>query len=220
MSRGGDTVPAALEIAIKADLHPVRRLTSPGRRALWIVPIAAVTLLAAPGVLSLRVDAGALGWALTWGASVTQVVAAVVLIGLAFRHALPGRSLPGAWLVLAWGLVLGFAVATTLRTWAVSPTTIRQASPIVIGEICFTGTMALALPLLIAGAALVSRGLNVRPWSSGALYGLGAGLGADAGWRLFCHFSDPAHVLPTHTGAVLATALLGMATVRRFRRRR
>jgi hypothetical protein len=98
----------------------------------------------------------------------------------------------------------------TLRTWNVSPTTIGRFSPFIVGEICFTGTLVSALPLLVAAAVLAGRAFSVRPWSSGALYGLGAGLGADAGWRLFCQFSDPAHVFPTHTGAVLAVAVLGM----------
>jgi hypothetical protein len=81
-----------------------------------------------------------------------------------------------------------------------------------VGRICFVGTVVSALPLLAAAAVLASRALIVRPWSSGALYGLGAGLGADAGWRLFCHYSDPVHVLFTHTGGVLATMALGVGT--------
>jgi hypothetical protein len=34
---------------------------------------------------------------------------------------------------------------------------------------------------------------------------------ADAGWRLFCHFSDPAHVIGAHVLAVGATCLIGVA---------
>jgi hypothetical protein len=78
-----------------------------------------------------------------------------------------------------------------------------------VGRVCFVGTVVSAVPLLAAAAVLTSRALVVRPWSSGALYGLGAGLGADAGWRLFCHYSDPMHVLSTHTGGVLAATLIG-----------
>jgi hypothetical protein len=80
-----------------------------------------------------------------------------------------------------------------------------------VGRICFVGTVVSALPLLGAAAVLAARALIVRPWSSGALYGLGAGLGADAGWRLFCHYSDPMHVFAAHTGGVLATTLIGVA---------
>lgn len=203
-------VPASLEAAIKADLRPVRRLPSPAHRVLWVAPLALFTLFAASRVFDFRGDAPVLGWPLTWGASLVQTLAAVALIALALRHAIPGRSLRSSIVVLAIGTVIGLSVVVTLRTWNVSPTTIANLSPIVVGEICFTGTLVSALPLLVAAAVLAARAFSVRPWSAGALYGLGAGLGADAGWRLFCHFSDPAHVFPTHTGAVLVVALAGM----------
>jgi hypothetical protein len=32
---------------------------------------------------------------------------------------------------------------------------------------------------------------------------------ADAGWRLFCHFSEPSHVLSAHLGGVVIAALAG-----------
>jgi hypothetical protein len=45
----------------------------------------------------------------------------------------------------------------------------------------------------------------------GALVGLGAGLVTDAGWRTFCHVSDPWHVLSAHLAAVLALCGTGAA---------
>jgi hypothetical protein len=205
-----DRVPPHLASAIKADLRPVRRLSRPTMRVLWLTPLAAFTLIAASRIFSLRADAPVLGWGLTWGTSALQTVIAIMLIALALRDAVPGRSLRTGVVMLAVGLVGGLSAVVTLRTWSVSPTTIETLSPVVVGEICFTGTLVAALPLLVASAVLAHRAFSVRPWSSGALYGLGAGLGADAGWRLFCHFSDPAHVFPTHTGAVVAVVVLGM----------
>jgi hypothetical protein len=42
---------------------------------------------------------------------------------------------------------------------------------------------------------------------------------ADAGWRIFCHFSEPAHVLSAHLAAVLASSVIGsLASVRLGRR--
>ena len=58
---------------------------------------------------------------------------------------------------------------------------------------------------------LAARAYPTRPALAGALLGLGAGLMADAGWRLFCHFSEPAHVLSAHLGAVVIATLLGSA---------
>lgn len=209
-----DKVPAPLEAAIREDLRPVCRLAPPARRVLWLTPLAVFTLVAASRVFSLREDAAILGWGLTWGTSVLQAVVAMALIALALRDAVPGRSLRSGAVMLAVGAVAGLSAVVTLRTWSVSPTTIDVLSPVIVGEICFTGTVIAALPLLVASAVLAHRAFSVRPWSSGALYGLGAGLGADAGWRLFCHFSDPAHVFPTHTGAVLTVVLLGMLVAR------
>lgn len=205
-----ERIPAGLEAAIKADLHPVRRLAPPARRVLWLTPLALMTLVGASRTFSVRGDAPVLGWTLTWGTSIVEMLVALVLVALALRNATPGRSLRGSALMLAMGGVLGLSTIVTLRTWSTSPTTLGPYSPLIIGEICFTGTIVTALPLLVGAAVLASRAFTVRPWSSGALYGLGAGLGADAGWRLFCHYSDPAHVFPTHTGAVLAVAVLGM----------
>jgi hypothetical protein len=34
---------------------------------------------------------------------------------------------------------------------------------------------------------------------------------SDAGWRLYCHFSDPAHVLGAHAFAVVLLAAAGAA---------
>lgn len=45
---------------------------------------------------------------------------------------------------------------------------------------------------------------------AGAVLGLGAGLMADAGWRLFCHFSEPGHVLPAHLGGVVLAMVAGI----------
>jgi hypothetical protein len=205
-----DRVPASLEAVIREDLRPVRRLPSPARRTLLLAPVAVFTLFAASRIFSLREDALVLGWGLTWGTSAVQTMLAMALIALALRDAVPGRSLRTSAVLLTVGLVGGLSAVVTLKTWSISPTTIDVLSPLVVGEICFTGVLVAALPLLVASAVLAHRAFSVRPWSTGALYGLGAGLGADAGWRLFCHFSDPAHVFPTHTGAVLAVVILGM----------
>ena len=205
-----ERVPAAVEQAVKGDLRPVQPLPSPERRALRLAPLAALTLVAASAVFAFRSDAPMLGWVLTWGVSILQVVFALSLIALALRDAVPGRTLGSSSVLATACSVLGFSVAVTLRTWDLSPTMIVSEMVGWVSSVCFMGTVVTAFPLLAASAALAARAFSVRPWSSGALYGLGAGLGADAGWRLFCHFSDPLHVLSTHTGGVLATMAIGV----------
>lgn len=198
----------ALRDAIRADLGPVHPLRSPLKRAMWLLPVAAATLVCAVVVFSFRRDAPTLGWLLTWGGSLGQALLGVWLIVLALRDAVPGRELRLNLLVTCIAIVLGFSAGLTLQTWRVSPIGIRLAWALITTE-CFVGTWLTALPLLFGTVLLVSRAFPTRPWTTGLLAGLGAGATADAGWRLFCHFTTPAHVLLSHTAGMLAAALTG-----------
>ena len=57
--------------------------------------------------------------------------------------------------------------------------------------------------------------LATRPTVAGALYGAGAGLAINAGWRIACPISTPWHALGAHGAAMIATVLLG-ALIGRF----
>ena len=56
-----------------------------------------------------------------------------------------------------------------------------------------------------------ARAWPERPAIAGALYGLGTGVMADGGARLFCWVSAPGHVLAAHGAAIVAVALCGAA---------
>jgi Negative regulator of sigma F len=204
-------VPRSLQEASRANFRPIRRLPSPGHRLVPLVPLALATFLSSVMVFSLRPDASRLGWVITWGASTSQLVFAVALIGLALREAVPGRELSARVIVAIIAILLGFSTGLTVGTWHVSPIGLNTREFTVISVECFLATFITALPLLIAAAVMVWRAFAVRPWTTGVLYGLGAGAGADAGWRLFCHFSQPAHVLVSHTAGMIAAGLLGAA---------
>jgi hypothetical protein len=60
---------------------------------------------------------------------------------------------------------------------------------------------------------LIARGLPMRPALAGALAGMGAGAAVDGGWRLYCEYSNPAHVIASHGGGVVALTLAGVAMV-------
>jgi len=77
------------------------------------------------------------------------------------------------------------------------------------GIVCFRASALGAVPVLIASAVLVARAFPLRPAIAGALYGLGCGLIADAGLRLFCGFSQPQHILLAHGGAMAASVAVG-----------
>ena len=74
---------------------------------------------------------------------------------------------------------------------------------------CFRVSAISAIPALIAAAILAARALPTRPALAGALYGLGCGLVADAGLRLFCEYTVPSHVLFGHGGAIVGAMVFG-----------
>src|SRR4029453_9500609 len=91
----------------------------------------------------------------------------------------------------------------------------------IVGGICFAGSAATALPVVALASILASRAYPTRPLIAGSMIGLGAGLMADAGWRIFCPFSEPAHVLSAHLAAVILSAAIGaLVSLRLWRRSR
>jgi hypothetical protein len=139
----------------------------------------------------------------------------VWLIALSLRDAVPGREVHLRALVTSIAIVLGFSAGLTLQTWRISPIGIGTAWAYV-STLCFVGTWITALPLLAGTVLLVARAFPTRPWSTGLLAGLGAGAAADAGWRLFCHFSQPAHVLLSHTAGMIAAGVAGAVLANAF----
>lgn len=219
MTEGTDAhLPAALRARLAADYAAVRPLPRPFARALMLAPFALLALVAAPSWFEFRVDIERLGWAQAWGWSVVQSIAGIVLVAAALREAIPGR----AWTRVPLGLWLAAPVAlvgvVTFSTYSVSPIGIRNGWALV-GAMCLAGSLATALPGAVMAAVLAARAYPTRPALTGLLGGLGAGLMADAGWRLFCHFSEPAHVLSAHLGGVLAAGLCGALLSQRLHAR-
>jgi hypothetical protein len=209
------SAPAELRERIAADYRPVRALRSPSARVLAVVPLAIVSLLAAPVAFSVRSDAPMLGWFGVWGLSLMQSVAGVFVIGAALRESIPGRDWSRTAIVLWLALPVLAVLGITAASWEASQSLLRSHWWMVAG-LCFAGSAATALPVVALASVLASRAYPMRPAVAGALLGLGAGLIADAGWRIFCHFSEPAHVLAAHLGAVLMSTVIGMMTALRF----
>jgi len=202
--------PDALLEAIARDLRPVRPAALPWRRVVRWVPLAAAIVFVPQLVLGLREDAPSLGPLVSWGLSALEVVVAVWLVWMAAREGVPSRRLPVR--VAIAGLVVAGAVVAglTVVTFAISPTGLPSSlTPWHAGRFCFAGSLSVGAPLVLAGAWLLVRWFAVRPWLAGALAGAGAGLAADAGWRLACPISDPSHVLTGHAAAVVTLALAG-----------
>lgn len=210
-------IPAELRARIAADYSPVRPLPSPLMRAVSVAPFAILALIAAPVFFNVRSDAARLGLTVLWGASLLQTVLGFIVIIAALRESVPGRAWSpmalAAWIVSP----LVVLVAVTLTSWQVSPIPL-QGGWWLVGLICVSGSAATALPIVALASVLAARAYATRPAIAGLLLGAGAGLIADAGWRLFCHFSEPSHVLSAHLGGVALAALAGAALALTLRR--
>ena len=202
------TVPAELRARIAADWGPVKALPSPLLRSLWLTPFAVLALLAAPTYFNVRSDAPQLGWALGWGASLLQVGLGFVVIAAALRESVPGRAWRPAALAAFIVLPVAAVIAVTFASFDASAISLQRGFWLV-SVICLAGSAATALPIVALANVLAARAYPTRPAIVGVLLGLGAGLMADAGWRMFCHFTEPSHVLTAHAGGVLLAALSG-----------
>lgn len=202
------SVPAELRARIHADYAAIRPLPSPWLRALWCAPFAVLALLAAPTYFNVRSDAGQLGWFGSWGASLLQVAVGFALIAAALRESVPGRSWRAG--AIGWWVVtpIALVIAVTFASWEASPVMLQRGWW-TVWAVCLGGSAATALPVAALASVLVARAYPTRPGIAGFLLGLGAGVVADAGWRMFCHFSEPAHVLSAHLGGVAVAAVSG-----------
>lgn len=205
------SAPPELRDAVARDLKPVRPLKPPLVRALALVPFAVAIVIAVPILHFFRSDLAAIGFVRAWGFSIGQAAAGIVIVAAALRDAVPGRALPRTVVaaIVACGLLIPTALLVlTSASFDVGPTAERALAD---GIGCFRASAVAAVPALIAAAFLAARAFPARPSVAGALYGLGGGLIADAGLRLYCEYSQPEHVLLAHGGAIAASIAAGVA---------
>ncbi len=201
---------AGLRDRIALDLKRVKPLRPPMVRALALVPLAAAIVFAVPELHFFRSDMRTLGLMRGWGFSFAQALAGVVIVAAALRESIPGRSLSRA--ALTWTVALGvmvpaMALALTASSFDLGPEPGRGLTE---GIGCFRASTTAAIPALIVAAILAARAFPLRPGVAGALYGLGCGLIADAGLRLYCEYTAPPHVLLAHGGAILGAMVVGV----------
>jgi hypothetical protein len=174
-----------------------------------VLPLAVVSLVAAPLVFDLRADAPQLGWVAGWGASVLQAAIGLLLIVASLRESIPGRQLSAVSVALGLAVPVVLVLTVTLAVWDLSQVGLPRTWWWTVGGLCLAGSAVSALPLVAIGSVLAARAYPVRPVVAGALLGAGAGLIADAGWRMFCHYTEPEHVLSAHLGGVVVAAAIG-----------
>lgn len=211
------SLPAELRARLAADYAAVTPLPSPLARAAWVAPFAALAVLAPPLYFNVRSDADQLGWMMGWGASLFQAGLGFVIIVAALRDSVPGRAWSAAALA-AWMVApVAVLIAVTIVSWQLSLVPLRRDYWF-IGAVCLTSSAATALPVIAIANVLAARAYPTRPSMTGLLAGLGAGLMADGGWRMFCHFTEPSHVLAAHVGGVALAAAAGSILAVRLQR--
>ena len=203
------TAPGKLRDAVARDLRPMRPLPAPSVRALALIPIAAAIVLAVPGFHFFRSDMGAIGFVKAWGFSVGQALAGVMIVAVALRESIPGRGLSRGAILATVSVGLAVPAALLILTASSFDVGPQPGRALDEGIGCFRVSAISAIPALIAAAILAARAYPVRPALAGGLYGLGCGLVADAGLRLFCEYTAPTHVLFAHGGAIVGAMAVG-----------
>ncbi len=218
--------PEALMRAIAQDLRPVRPAPQPLQLALRMAPLALLVSSAILIAIGPRSDSGILGPLLTWGASAAQFVLAIALVWIAAHESRPAGRLPRHIIYFAAIAAMLTVVFVTLLTFSKSPASVilnappqveekLRAFPWIVGLICGVGSTVAGAILVLFFSRVFRSSLATGPMVAGALYGAGAGLAINAGWRIACPFSTPWHALGAHGSAIIATVLVG-ALIGRF----
>src|SRR5579875_384269 len=220
-----DHSPQALEQLMRAiadDLKPVKPSPRPFRLALQTAPIALLISSLVLVSLGVRGDSRILGPLLTWGASAAQFALAIMLIWIAAHEGTPAGRLPRGTVYSALAATFLVVVGITVSTFSVSPvgSTLRFAGAMriplwVMDLVCGVGSTVAGGILVFLFSRLFRNSLAIRPGVAGTLYGAGAGIAINAGWRIACPYSTLRHALGAHGAAIIATVLLG-ALIGRF----
>ena len=213
--------PEALMRAIAQDLTPVRPSPQPLQLALRMVPLALLVSSVILLAIGPRHDLSVLGPLLTWGASAAQFVLAIMFVWIAAHESTPAGRLPRQMVYLAGAAAFLLVVFVALLTFSTSPANepvlrvpprvneMLRVSPWIMGFGCGIGSTLAGGILVLIFSWVFRNSLAIRPTVAGALYGAGAGLAINAGWRIACPISTPWHALGAHGAAIIATVLLG-----------
>jgi hypothetical protein len=219
--------PEALTRVIAQDLRPVRPSPQPLHLALRMAPLALLVASLILLAIGPRHDLKTLGPLLTWGASAAQFVLAIALVWIAAHESMPAGRLPRSMVysaAIAASLVVVFVNLLTYSTSPASEPILRvparvnemlRVRPWIMGFGCGIGSTLAGGILVLLFSWMFRNSLATRPIVAGALYGAGAGLAINAGWRIACPVSTPWHALGAHGAAIIATMMLG-ALIGRF----
>ncbi|MBK8596415.1 MAG: DUF1109 family protein [Holophagales bacterium] len=207
---GAPQLPPELRRLVRDELRPVRPLAPPARRALVLLVWAPVAVALVLAIAPARPDAAELGWLLSWGVVLAELVAGAGLVTLALGEAVPGRGAgrQTGLIALAGAVVLFVILAVLVRGASAG---VPVPSPLVThGPACLMLSGLLGLTALAVVAVLIFRSAPLRASFSGLLAGAGTGLMATGVFHLDCPVTHLAHVLVWHGGTIALLALLGL----------
>ena len=215
--------PDTLLRVIAQDLRPVKPSPRPLRLALETAPFALLVSSLILLVIGIRGDSGILGPLLTWGASAAQFALAIVLVWTAAHESTPAGRLPRGTVYSAAVAALLVVVAITVSTFSISPVgstlrvagAVRVVPPWIMDLACGIGSTVAGGVLVLLFTWMFRNSLAIRPTVAGAVYGAGAGIAINAGWRIACPYPTLRHALGAHGTAIIATVVLG-ALIGRF----
>jgi hypothetical protein len=198
-----------------ADLTPVRRLTSPGLRALsWLAIVGVIALALATvsdvGGVSGRLMAAPDMWLAASGSLVTAVLAAFA----AFQLSLPDRQ--PAWVLLplpAAVLWMGVSGIGCLRSWIVPET---HPASLEESETCLTFILSLSVPLSILLIVMLRQGYSLRPNLTLVVGGLACAASAATLLNFIHPYDATATDLAVHAFAVAMVVLANTLFAGRF----
>ncbi len=206
---GSAPLPPDLRRLVRSDLRPVRPLAPPARRALVLLVWAPVAVAFVLAIAPARPDAAELGWLLSWGVVLAELVAGAGLVSLALGEAVPGRGAgrQTGLIALAGAVALYVLLAVLVRGASAG---VPVPNPLMTHEpACLTLSGLIGLTALAVVAVLVFRSTPLRASFAGLFSGAGTGLMATGVYHLDCPVTHLAHVLVWHAGAIVLLALLG-----------
>ncbi|MEM7353365.1 MAG: NrsF family protein [Acidobacteriota bacterium] len=199
-----------LQAQISGDLRPVQPFAVTRWMAAFVVLFCIATVLFLWRSTGWQTNATLLGSFWHWVLSALELTVAFVLLACVLREAVPGRS-PSLALLTFGAVGAGVLhVIISMASAAHDPVPVPDGMGWMYGVYCFRYEVALGAPCLLFAVWLSSRGLTSRPRRVGILGGVAAGLTADAIWRLFCPYNEPAHAFGSHSMGIMAVLVIGL----------
>ncbi len=199
---------------LASDLRPVRRLPSPGKRALtWLAFVVGIAILLAPisdlAALGHRLMAVPDMWLAVIGSTLTAILAAFA----AFQLSLPDCSRAWAWLPLPAALLwIAASGAGCLRAWLVPDT---HAADMDEMRDCLLFIIGLSVPLSMLLFAMLQKAYPLQPGLTAGIAGLAVAAAAATLLNLFHPFDATATDLAVHAVAVALVVVVSRALGRR-----